>query len=313
MLRRQSAGLLLYSFPPHQPAEPHFLLAHPGGPYNRLRDEGHWSIPKGELDPGEEPFAAACREFREETGLPLEAPPGLAYDLGEIRQKGGKWVRAWALPGTWQPDPPCASNLLEIEWPPRSGNRLQIPEIDRLLWAGRPLLRRKLRPDQLPLATRLLRRLLPYRIQLADTDAADLLAAIALAAFAADIEPEVAPEAAATFRDYARPEAILTRFGRGHRFFLGALGGEPCAMAELRPPAHLAMLFVHPHFRLAGLARGLLDFLRHSLRSSSPAPTSLTLLAWAGAVPAYRQLGFLPTAKPALQHGLTVRPMESPL
>jgi predicted NUDIX family NTP pyrophosphohydrolase len=109
------------------------FLVHPGGPYWARKDQGAWTIPKGEYgDDDEEPFAAAKREFFEETGF--EAG-GEFLSLGEVRQKGGKLVTAWAFLGDCDPAR-LRSNTCEIEWPPRSGRRLQIPEIDRGRWFG---------------------------------------------------------------------------------------------------------------------------------------------------------------------------------
>jgi predicted NUDIX family NTP pyrophosphohydrolase len=122
-----SAGLLMYRRPG---AGLELLLAHPGGPFWARRDEGAWTIPKGELLPREEPFAAALREFEEETG---QVPTGPFLDLGEIRQKGGKRVLAWAFQGDFDPAQ-LRCNLFEMEWPPRSGRRQQFPEIDRAEW-----------------------------------------------------------------------------------------------------------------------------------------------------------------------------------
>jgi predicted NUDIX family NTP pyrophosphohydrolase len=106
------------------------FLTHPGGPFWAKKDRGAWSIPKGEYEAGEEPLDAAQREFKEETGF-LPATPFLA--LGEIKQKGGKIVCAWAFEGDVDPEK-LVSNTCEIEWPPRSGRKLEIPEVDRGRW-----------------------------------------------------------------------------------------------------------------------------------------------------------------------------------
>jgi len=104
------------------------LLGHPGGPFFRKKDEGCWSIPKGLIDGDEEPLAAARREFTEETGVPT---PAEGYtSLGEIQQKSGKVVRAWAFEGDCDPSA-ITSNTFELEWPPRSGRIQTFPEIDR--------------------------------------------------------------------------------------------------------------------------------------------------------------------------------------
>jgi predicted NUDIX family NTP pyrophosphohydrolase len=147
---RRSAGLLLYRGPA---AGVEVLLVHPGGPAWARRDLGAWSIPKGEYEDGEEPLAAARREFAEELGSP--APDGDAHDLGEIRQKSGKRVRAWALAGDLDPGT-VASNTFTIEWPPRSGRTEEFPEVDRAQWFGPEEARGKLNPAQAELIDRLL-------------------------------------------------------------------------------------------------------------------------------------------------------------
>ncbi len=125
---RTSAGIVLHR---HARTGLEVLLVHPGGPAWKSRDAGAWSIPKGEYVDGEEPLQAARREFEEELGV---APPdGQALDLGEIRQKSGKRVRAWALEGDLDATA-IVSNTVEIEWPPRSGKQLEIPEVDRAEW-----------------------------------------------------------------------------------------------------------------------------------------------------------------------------------
>ena len=128
------------------------FLVHPGGPYWATKDQGVWTIPKGEYDDGEEPFAAAKREFFEETGFTAD---GEFVSLGEVRQKNGKIVTAWAFQG----DCDAAllqSNTCEIEWPPKSGKRLQIPEIDRGRWITMNDVHRHIRPDLNELLLRLM-------------------------------------------------------------------------------------------------------------------------------------------------------------
>jgi predicted NUDIX family NTP pyrophosphohydrolase len=128
------------------------LLVHPGGPLWARRDEGAWSIPKGEYDDGEEPLTAARREFQEELGT---APPAAdAADLGEVRQKSGKLVRAWALAGDLDPAT-AVSNTFELEWPPRSGRRIEVPEVDRAEWFGLDAAREKINSAQVALLDRL--------------------------------------------------------------------------------------------------------------------------------------------------------------
>lgn len=127
-------------------ASPEVLLAHPGGPFWSRRDEAAWTLPKGEIAPGEDPLDAARREFLEETGF-TSAPPFLP--LGELRQKSGKRISAWAFEGDADPAL-LASNLFELEWPPRSGRTRFFPEVDRVAWFGFEEARRKLIAGQAP-------------------------------------------------------------------------------------------------------------------------------------------------------------------
>lgn len=145
----QSAGLVMYRW---QGGELQVLLVHPGGPFFRNRDDGVWSIPKGLVDPGEEPLACARREFLEETGV--EPARDGFLDLGEIEQKGGKVVHAWAFAGDCDPD--CVvSNTFPLEWPPRSGRVQDFPEVDRADFFSPPAARKKLNPAQVELVERL--------------------------------------------------------------------------------------------------------------------------------------------------------------
>jgi predicted NUDIX family NTP pyrophosphohydrolase len=128
------------------------LLGHPGGPYFAKKDADVWSILKGEYDSSEDPFEVAKREFFEECGH--YAPDGPALHLGEIRQKGGKLVIAWALEGDLDPDS-ASSNTFPMEWPPRSGRTIQVPEIDRVAWFALDPAREKLKAAQHPLLDRL--------------------------------------------------------------------------------------------------------------------------------------------------------------
>ncbi|MGB6058507.1 MAG: NUDIX domain-containing protein [Microthrixaceae bacterium] len=127
-MAERSAGILLFK----STAEGIRVLAvHPGGPFWRNKDEGAWSIPKGEYGPDEDPFAAACREFQEELGT--EPPSGPAIDLGAIRQAAGKLVTAWAVEGDLDVSN-IRCNEFEMEWPPRSGKLQSFPEVDRAEW-----------------------------------------------------------------------------------------------------------------------------------------------------------------------------------
>jgi predicted NUDIX family NTP pyrophosphohydrolase len=129
---RTSAGLLIYRV---LPDGPEVLLGHMGGPFWAGKDAGAWTLLKGEVDDGEEPHAAAVREAGEELGLDLP-PSGQDLDLGEVRQRAGKRVLAWARewPEPWPDLTRVRSNTVPIEWPPRSGRTVEIPEIDRVAW-----------------------------------------------------------------------------------------------------------------------------------------------------------------------------------
>ncbi len=146
---RVSAGILLYR---RAGGDVEVLLAHPGGPLFARRDEGYWTIPKGEPDPDEPLAAAARREFIEETGHDPGAGPLLM--LGSIVQKGGKVVHAWATEGQLDPDL-ARSDTFEMEWPPRSGRLQAFPEIDRVAWFDGAEARRRIKPAQVPLLDRL--------------------------------------------------------------------------------------------------------------------------------------------------------------
>jgi predicted NUDIX family NTP pyrophosphohydrolase len=148
---RRSAGILLYRRSPAGAVE--VLLAHPGGPFFAAKDAGHWTVPKGEFEPGESGWDVARREFLEEVGHP--APDGAPIELGEIRQKGGKLVEAWALEGELDPAT-AVSNTIEIEFPPRSGRRLTIPEVDRVAWFDPEAARERIKETQIPFIDRLL-------------------------------------------------------------------------------------------------------------------------------------------------------------
>ncbi len=126
---KRSAGIVLYRRTADGAVE--VLLGHMGGPFWARKDAGAWTIPKGEVGPGEEPLAVARREFEEELGVAV--PIGDLVDLGEVRQAGGKVVRAWAVEGDLDADD-IVSNTFELEWPPRSGRFQAFPEIDRAAW-----------------------------------------------------------------------------------------------------------------------------------------------------------------------------------
>lgn len=146
---RVSGGILLYR---RTAGGLEVLLAHPGGPYFKDRDEGHWTIPKGEPEPDEALVDAASREFEEETGLSL--PVGPLIELGTIVQKGGKAVHAWAVEGDIRPEL-AHSNTVDLEWPPRSGRTQPFPEIDRVAWFEPAEARRRIKEAQIPLIDRL--------------------------------------------------------------------------------------------------------------------------------------------------------------
>ena len=128
------------------------LLVHPGGPFWAKKDLGAWSIPKGELDDGEEPQACARREFAEETGTTL--PEGALDDLGAVTLRSGKTVLAFAVEGDLDPET-LVSNTFEVEWPPRSGRRQSFPEVDRAAWFGLDEARARLNPAQAAFVDRL--------------------------------------------------------------------------------------------------------------------------------------------------------------
>ena len=139
-----AAGILMWRW---RGGEREVLLAHFGGPQWRGRDDGAWAIPKGLVEPGETLEACARREFEEEMGAPAEGP---LTALGRIRQKGGKYVEAFALEGDLDADA-CVSNTFTVEWPPRSGQFGTYPEMDKAAWFGLEEARRKILPSQLPI------------------------------------------------------------------------------------------------------------------------------------------------------------------
>jgi predicted NUDIX family NTP pyrophosphohydrolase len=146
---KTSAGLLPYRL---RDGRLEVLIAHMGGPFWTRRDEGAWSIIKGEHDDSEDAYAAARREFAEETGAP--APDGEALALGEVRQKGGKRVRVWAIESDFEAKQ-IKSNTFAIEWPRGSGKTAEFPEIDRAGWFDCATARRKLVKGQVAFVDRL--------------------------------------------------------------------------------------------------------------------------------------------------------------
>jgi predicted NUDIX family NTP pyrophosphohydrolase len=152
---KHSAGILLFR---RDAGELQVLLVHPGGPYWAKRDEGAWTIPKGECEEGEEPRACALRELGEELGAAPDLDPGALIELGSVRQKSGKVVEAWAAEGDFDPAE-LESNTFELEWPPRSGRRQDFPEVDRAEWFDPGAAREKILPAQAELIDRLRERL----------------------------------------------------------------------------------------------------------------------------------------------------------
>ena len=144
----ESAGILMYK---RLDGRLHVLLVHPGGPFWRRKDLGAWSIPKGEPEPGEELEATARREFAEELGID---PDGMLLPLGQIRQRGGKAVTAFALAGDLDTGR-IRSSTFEMEWPPGSGRMQSFPEVDRAEWFDLPTARGKILEGQRPLLDRL--------------------------------------------------------------------------------------------------------------------------------------------------------------
>ena len=148
---KQSAGLLLFRVKPSGPARLEVLLVHPGGPFWAKKDEAAWSIPKGEFSDGEEPLAAAKREFEEEMGRTVE---GTFLPLEPIKQPGGKRVLAWAVCADFDPTT-LRSNTFSMEWPPKSGRTQQFPEVDRAAWFDLDMAKQKILKGQAPLLDQL--------------------------------------------------------------------------------------------------------------------------------------------------------------
>jgi predicted NUDIX family NTP pyrophosphohydrolase len=155
MAAKHSAGILLFR---RSGTEPEFLLVHPGGPYWTKRDRGAWTIPKGEIEIGEEAAACALRELSEELGKPPALDRQSLIPLGSVRQKAGKLVEAWAGEAEFDPAT-LSSNTFALEWPPRSGVEQEFPEVDRAEWFDAERAREKILPAQEPFLDRLLEHL----------------------------------------------------------------------------------------------------------------------------------------------------------
>ena len=151
-MAKRTAGILLFR---EAPGGLEVLLVHPGGPFWTKKDEGAWTIPKGLVDDGEDPFDAAKREFREETG---GSPDGDAIALEPVRQPSGKVIHAWALRGEFDPAT-LTSNTFLMEWPPHSGQQREFPEVDRAGWFSMEQAGRKILKGQAPLLGDLRRKL----------------------------------------------------------------------------------------------------------------------------------------------------------
>jgi predicted NUDIX family NTP pyrophosphohydrolase len=148
MPKRNSAGLLMYR---RRDAQMEILIVHPGGPFWAKKDAGSWFIPKGEIEPGEDELAAAQREFEEETAI---VPAGPFLDLGEVKHKSGKRVRAWAFAGECDPAA-IVSNTFSMEWPPRTGRMQSFPEIDKAEFVDAAAACKKLNPAEYAFVERL--------------------------------------------------------------------------------------------------------------------------------------------------------------
>jgi predicted NUDIX family NTP pyrophosphohydrolase len=155
MASKHSAGILLFR---RGGEGVEFLLVHPGGPFWRRKDLGAWTIPKGQIEDGEEARACAVRELEEELGRAPELDPERLIELGSIRQRAGKVVEAWAAEAEFDPAS-LDSNTFSMEWPPRSGSEQEFPEVDRAEWFDLERAREKILPAQAELLDRLLERL----------------------------------------------------------------------------------------------------------------------------------------------------------
>jgi predicted NUDIX family NTP pyrophosphohydrolase len=151
---KTSAGILLYR---GEGDSLELLLVHPGGPFWARKDEGAWSIPKGEVEAGEESPACALRELEEELGSSLGLTAEHLSALGEVRLKSGKRIQGWAAEGEFDPAA-LRSNTFAMEWPPRSGKEREFPEVDRAEWFSPERAREKINPAQVAFIDRLLER-----------------------------------------------------------------------------------------------------------------------------------------------------------
>ena len=149
-IKRQSAGILLYR---STDSVPEVFLVHPGGPFWKNKDDGAWTIPKGEFDESEDPLSAAIREFNEETGFNIQ---GEFKPLSPIQQKAGKMVVAWAIEGNVDASN-IKSNFFEMEWPPKSGKKQSFPEIDKAAWLTLHRAREKINASQVALLDELVK------------------------------------------------------------------------------------------------------------------------------------------------------------
>lgn len=155
MATLRSAGILLFR---RTGGKAEFLLVHPGGPFWARKDAGAWSIPKGQIEEGEEPRACAIRELEEELGAAPPLDRQELIELGSIKQRAGKVIEAWAAEAEFDPAT-LASNTFSMEWPPRSGSQKDFPEVDRAEWFEPAAAREKILPAQAELLDRLLEQL----------------------------------------------------------------------------------------------------------------------------------------------------------
>lgn len=148
LMKNIAAGLLMYRL---NSGTPEYFLVHPGGPFFKNKDNGVWSIPKGLPENEETLLETARREFLEETGISPQPP---FFELGSVKQKGGKVVHAWAFEGAWEPSMGITCNTFIMEWPPRSGKKTEFPEMDKAEWYTYESALEKIIPEQVPLLDR---------------------------------------------------------------------------------------------------------------------------------------------------------------